>query len=259
MQKKIKQFLADYFPEISRKIYHTLNRTIYRGNKYYCPVCEKNYISFFPAGDNTAGNSKCPGCSSLERQRLLWLFLEKQLLIKSRRFRLLNVAPDRAIQNKLKSLDNIDYISIDLSSGIAMQNQDLTKLGFADNSFDLVLCYHVLEHIVDDRKAMKELYRVTKPGGLAIIQTPVEYDREKTFEDLNITTPDARRKLFGQEDHVRIYGNDYFERLRLVGFDVVKNYFVNTFMPGEIEKYVLDKDEILCCCRKIENLNHTMK
>jgi SAM-dependent methyltransferase len=250
MLKTIKSFITEMFPVSSRNSYHFLNRFLYTGEKYYCPICEKGYKKFLPGGDNLTGNSKCPGCSSLERQRLLWLYLNQKINIQNKKIKLLNVAPDLAIQSKLRSLNNIDYISIDLESKLAMQKQDLTNLTFNENYFDAIICYHVLEHIYDDRKAMSELLRVLKPGGWAIIQTPIESDREKTYEDFSITSPKERKKIFGQEDHVRIYGRDYFNRLEQVGFRVIKDDFINKFDESEIERLVLDKGEILFFCTK---------
>lgn len=250
MLRLLKQFLSHNFPESSRKAYHSINKIIYKGDKYYCPICERSYKTFLPAGENLEGNSKCPGCSSLERQRLLWLYLTQKLEIPKQNIRLLNIAPDFAIQNKLKSLSHLDYLSIDLESKLAMKNEDLTNLSFSDNSFDAILCYHVLEHIVDDKKAMSEIYRVLKPNGWAIIQTPVEKEREKSFENFNVTTPAERRKLFGQDDHVRIYGRDYIERLKSTGFNVTEDDFINSFSFTDIEKFVLDKNELICYCTK---------
>jgi len=134
-----------------------------------------------------------------------------------------------------------------------MYREDLTKLSFKDNSFDAILCYHVLEHIEDDKKAILELFRVLKPGGWAILQTPIDGDREHTFEDFTITSAEERNKAFGQSDHVRIYGRDYFLRLRNAGFFVKEDTFVNKFSEFEITKYVLDKNEIIFLCTKLAN------
>jgi hypothetical protein len=160
MLKKIRKAVATLLPVSSRKFYHRLNSYLYKGVHYYCPVCETSYSRFLPGPDNIKSNSKCPGCSSLERQRLLWLYLTKELNILTSKIKLLNIAPDYAIQTKLKKQENINYISIDLQSPLAMQKDDLTNLRFDKNAFDAILCYHVLEHIEDDRKAMRELFRV---------------------------------------------------------------------------------------------------
>jgi ubiquinone/menaquinone biosynthesis C-methylase UbiE len=166
------------------------------------------------------------------------------------KIKLLNIAPDYATQNKLKKLVNINYTSVDLDSPLAIKKADLTKLPFEDNMFNAIICYHVLEHIEDDSKAMAELFRVLKPGGWAILQTPIDDEREETFEDFSITSPKERKKIFGQEDHVRIYGKDYFARLRKAGFDVTENTFIRKFNQSETEKFVLDKDEKICFCLK---------
>ena len=250
MLKSLKDLVVNSFPVSSRKIYHTLNKFLYRGNNYYCPICEKGYNRFLPGPENIRINSKCPGCSSLERHRLLWLYLKSEKNILISKINLLNISPDYATQTKLKSLANINYTSIDLKSPLAMYNEDLTNLSFKDNSFDAILCYHVLEHIEDDLKAIFELYRILKPGGWAILQSPIDIEREKTYEDFTITTPAERKKVFGQEDHVRIYGRDYFLRLKKTGFTVTEDTFVNRFSESEITKYVLDKNETIFFCSK---------
>jgi SAM-dependent methyltransferase len=209
MLKKLKYLVVNNFPVASIKVYHTFNRVLYKGNNYYCPICEKNYSRFLPSPDSIRSNSKCPGCSSLERHRLLWLYLTSELKILASEIKLLNIAPDYATQTKLKSLTNVDYSSVDLESPLAIYTEDLTNLSFKDNSFDAILCYHVLEHIEDDKKAISELFLVLKTRGWAILQTPIDNDREETYEDFTITSPDERKKIFGQEDHVRIYGRDY--------------------------------------------------
>ena len=250
MLKSLKELVVNSFPVGSRKVYHTINRLLYKGNKYYCPICEKGYGRFLPGPENIRSNSKCPGCSSLERHRLLWLYLKSKQNILTSKINLLNISPDYATQTKLKRLANINYTSIDLKSSLAMYKEDLTNLSFKDNSFDAILCYHVLEHIEDDLKAISELYRILKPGSWAILQTPIDNDREETYEDFTITSPAERKKIFGQEDHVRIYGRDYFLRLIKTGFTVAEDAFVNNFSDSEIAKYGLDKNEMIFFCTK---------
>ena len=250
MLKSLKDLVVNSFPVGTRKIYHTLNRFLYKGNNYYCPICEKEYGRFLPGPNNIRSNSKCPGCSSLERHRLLWLYLTIELKILGSEIKLLNIAPDYATQAKLRRLTNVDYTSVDLESPLAIHTEDLTKLSFKDNTFDAILCYHVLEHIEDDKKAISELFRVLKPGGWAILQTPIDGDREHTFEDFTITSAEERKKAFGQSDHVRIYGRDYLLRLKNAGFFVKEDTFVNKFSESEITKYVLDKNEMIFFCTK---------
>ena len=250
MNIHVKKFVVNNFPLSSRKVYHTVNKFIYKGNKYYCPICEREFRRFLPGPDRIKSNSKCPGCSSLERHRLLWLYLMDKLNILNSKIELLNIAPDYSTQNKLMKLVNIDYTSVDLDSPLAIQKADLTKLPFEVNRFDAIICYHVLEHIENDRKAMSELFRVLKPGGWAILQTPIDDERVETFEDFTVTSLQERKKIFGQEDHVRIYGKDYFARLRKAGFDVTEDAYIRKFNQSEIEKFVLDKDEKICFCMK---------
>ena len=250
MLRQFKNLVTDNFPVSSRKAYHTVNNFIYKGNKYHCPICERGFRKFLFGPDKIKNNSKCPGCSSLERHRLLWLYLKDERNILNAKIKLLNIAPDYATQNKLRKLANIDYTSADLDSPLAMQKADLTKLPFEENRFDAIICYHVLEHIEDDSQAISELFRVLKPGGWAILQTPIDDEREETFEDFSITSPKERKRLFGQEDHVRIYGRDYFLRLKKSGFDVAEDTFIKKFSQSETEKFVLDKDEKICLCTK---------
>jgi SAM-dependent methyltransferase len=252
MLRFMKNLVVNNFPASSRKAYHFLNNFLYKGNKFYCPICEKGYRKFLPGPDRIKSNSKCPGCSSLERHRLLWLYLRDKMNILTSNIKLLNVAPDYATQEKLKHFSNVDYTSIDLDSPLAENKKDLTNLDFSDHTFDAVICYHVLEHIKDDIKAISEIFRILKPGGWAILQSPVDWNRRQTFEDLTITSPEERKKVFGQSDHVRIYGRDYTDRLKKSGFDVKEDEFIKKFNTDEIKKYVLDKDEIIFFCSKSE-------
>lgn len=250
MKKIIKEISSRYFPVFSRDIYYKINRIKYRGDKYYCPICEKSFSSFLSGPDNSRKNSKCPGCGSLERHRLLWLYLRDKLQIEKQKISLLNIAPDYAVQERLKTLKNISYVSVDLNSYLAMQKQDLTELSFADNFFDAIICYHVLEHVENDKKAIKEIFRVLKPKGWAIIQTPIDKNREKTFEDFSIASPEDRKRVFGQGDHVRIYGLDYIDRLKNVGFNVKLDNFVSQLSFNAVERYLLDREEKIYFCIK---------
>lgn len=134
--------------------------------------------------------------------------------------KVLHVAPEKQIRILLESKASIDYISVDKYRDDVTEKADITDLRFENDSFDLIICNHVLEHVIDDRKAMSELYRVLKPEGVALLLVPLKYDMETTYEDETIVTPEAREKHFGQHDHVRYYGLDYFDRLGEVGFYV---------------------------------------
>ena len=233
-----------------------------RGSKYTDPIDGKSFRKFLPYGYGTQRlNVLSPGTLSLERHRLLWLYLKNEtdffkpnenLTNTETRsaLRVLHMAPEQCFLKRFKKLPHIDLVTADLYSPIVDVKADICDLPFDDNSFDVIFCNHVLEHIPDDKKAMQELYRVLKKGGLAILQIPQDYSRETTYEDLSITSPEERMKHFGQYDHVRVYGSDYFDRLRAVGFKVDEVNYSKKLSEKEIDTYRLMKDEILPVCFK---------
>jgi len=196
-------------------------------------------------------NALCPWCLSLERHRILWKYLEDKTDIYSDKvIKVLHFAPEWHFQERFKAAPNIDYLSCDLDMPTAMDKQDITALTYADESFDMIMCNHVLEHIPDDRKAMSELFRVLKPGGWAILQTPMNQD-EKTYEDDSITNPKEREEHFGQNDHVRLYGLDKKQRLEAVGFEVTIDPYVSEhYTDSEIQYYGFIKEEDVWVVRK---------
>jgi SAM-dependent methyltransferase len=127
---------------------------------------------------------------------------------------------------------------------------NIADIPLPDDQFDCVICYHVLEHIPDDQKAMRELFRVLKPGGWAILQSPIDFNHDKTFEDPSIVSPDERERFFGQNDHVRIYGRDYKDRLEKAGFVVKVDDYVQQLGDSAIKKYGLMRDEKIHFCSK---------
>lgn len=215
-----------------------------------CPICNSIFDEFLPYGRNKRPNAKCPACNSLERHRLLWLFLQQKTNFFKDKLSALEVAPTKGFSQIIQSLPNIDYTSIDLQSKNAMIRMDLTSLSFADNSFDCIICYHVLEHIPDDKKAMRELCRVLKPSGWAIIQVPILENTYQTQEDLTINSPEIRRKLYGQEDHVRCYGLDYKQRLKASGFDVKVDKFASELPPELTDLFRITLNENIYYCTK---------
>jgi predicted SAM-dependent methyltransferase len=162
----------------------------------------------------------------------------------------LHIAPEQCFLKLFRKQKNLDYTTADLYSPIADVKADICNLPFKNNMYDVIFCNHVLEHIENDKKAMSELYRVLKPGGMGIFQIPQELDREKTYEDFSITSPEERTKHFGQYDHVRIYGKDYFNRLRKVGFKVNELDYSKKLSNAMIKKYCLANGEILPVCTK---------
>jgi SAM-dependent methyltransferase len=173
----------------------------------------------------------------------VWLWLEHDTDLLRAHRRVLVVAPEACLQQALRARPSLDYLSIDLESPLAMRHMDLTHLELPDASFDAVFCSHVLEHIPDDRAAMRELRRVLAPGGFAVLQTPLDSARERTFEDPAITAPAERLRMFGQADHVRIYGHDFFDRLRDCGFAIERIPLARTLGEAAVRRHGLDPNE----------------
>jgi len=222
-----------------------------RGNKFTDPIDGKNYRSFLPYGyGKQRPNVLAPGTLSLERHRLLWLYLKNETDFFTAPKKVLHFAPEQAFYKIFRNLKNLDYTTTDLNSPLADVKADICNLPFEDNSYDVILCNHVLEHIPDDTKAMQELYRVLKPGGMAILQIPQDLHRETTFEDNSITDPKERAAIFGQYDHVRVYGRDYFDKLRSIGFTVKEEDYTRKLGDELVSKYALAKGEIIPVCIK---------
>ncbi|GGG52934.1 SAM-dependent methyltransferase [Croceivirga lutea] len=223
----------------------------YSGKTYVDPIDGKSFRSFLPYGyENSRENVLSPSTLSLERHRLLWLFLKNKTNFFTQELKVLHFAPEQAFYNRFKKMKNLDYVTTDLNSPLADVKADICNLPFTDNSFDVILCNHVLEHIPDDKKAMQELYRVLKLGGWGIFQIPQDISRASTFEDNSITDKKERARIFGQYDHVRVYGRDYFKRLENVGFQVFAEDYTKEFTPEEQEKYRLAKGEIIPLVKK---------
>ena len=245
-----------------------------KGTTFTDPIDGKSFKMFLPYGYGTQRNNVLsPSTLSLERHRLLWLYLNKETdffqpelvsgssvanikRIKLRdaetnsALKVLHFAPEQAFYKLFRNQKNLDYTTTDLFSPLADVKADICNLPFEDNQYDVILCNHVLEHIPDDTKAMQELYRVLKPGGIAILQIPQDLSRATTFADDTITDQKERAKIFGQYDHVRIYGRDYFDKLRSIGFKVIEEDYTNKIAPELVEKYCLAKGEIIPVCFK---------
>lgn len=235
----------------------------YTGNMVECPICGGKQSEFapFPNAKGQA-NILCLTCGSHKRHRLMWLYLRERTSIwdKNRPIRLLHFAPKSFAFHAFSKANHIDYYPVDLFPRLyrhkgktKIRKADITQLQFEDNFFDVIICYHILEHVPNDRKGMAELHRVMKKGtGWGIFQVPIQHGLEKTFEDFSITKPGEREKAFGQWDHVRWYGSDYPDRLRSVGFEVNSDQYVKEFSKKDKERYGLPGQEILYVCRKPE-------
>ena len=213
-----------------------------------CVCCGKKVQEFLPYA--LRANAQCPQCGSLERHRLFWLFLKQQTDFFTADLSVLHMAPEDCLQRNFFRMKNLNYISADLNSSSAMIKMDITDILFKDNVFDVIICNHVLEHIEDDYQAMSELYRVLKPKGWAILNAPVDYQREQTYEDFSVVLPSEREQRFGQWDHVRIYGRDYIRRLRSAGFSVEEIDYSSKFPQNLIRKYGLLKTGSIYLCNK---------
>ena len=227
-----------------------IRRRLYVGGEFYCPICKSRLNRFLVL--HRAYHLWCPVCRSLQRHRLLWLLVEQEGWLKcspENPLQLLHFAPESCLEEKFRQTTGINYLSADLYNRHAMIKADLVDLRFESESFDLIFCSHVLEHITDDHKAISEINRILRPGGRAVIIVPIR--GETTVENLTITNPLEREKLLGQLDHVRVYGKDFPQRLERVGFSV------QTLTITSLKNQALDLDrmglndrDIVFNCRK---------
>ena len=216
-----------------------------KGNKYTDPIDNKSFRKFLPYGyEVQRQNVLSPSTLSLERHRLLWLYLTNETNFFTSKKKVLHMAPEQCFLTRFRKL-NHDYVTADIDSPIADVTADIINLPFNDNSFDVIFCNHVLEHVQDDTRAMKELFRVMKKGGMGIFQVPQDLNRDVTFEDNSITNPKERAKIFGQYDHVRVYGKDYFDKLRSIGFEVKEVNYSQKISSKLSSKYRLMEGELL--------------
>lgn len=244
-------------PESLKRKYRYLKKKSilirYRGKKVWCPCCSHSFKKFMPFGLVMRWNAKCPNCGSLERHRLQILFLTNRTNLLSETTRLLHFAPEHYFFQFFSDLSNIHYFPVDLQPEKYQEGTrfvDITSIHYPRDHFDAIICNHVLEHVPDDAKAMLELCRVLKPGGWAIIQVPLDKTRDTTYEDFSIIDPDKREKAFGQSDHVRVYGQDYKNRLEMAGFIVTVDEFAQSITAENIQKYGIMEEEDIYFCRK---------
>ncbi len=242
--KLILNFFSRQFLNRISLLLRPILRILYKGTKYTDPIDGSSYRAFLPYGySKLRKNALCPGTLSLERHRLLWLYLKEKTKFLEKNISVLHVAPEIIFIKKFKKIVNWNYVSIDLKSPLADIKANIYNLPFKDNNFDLILCNHVLEHVEDDYKALNELYRVIKNKGILIAQIPLDKNLKKTFEDKEITDRRERNKYFGQYDHVRVYGLDFYTRLANSGFTPKKIDILKNISIADKIKYCLPKDE----------------
>lgn len=252
MPKLIAKMLPTFLKE---PIEFQYNRLKYFGFKRYCPACKSWVRGFIPFGRKPREDAQCPICKLVERHRALWVLLERELGIKKcANARILHFAPEKRLTKFFKSIKGAEYLSADLSSESAMVNFDVTEIPYPDSSFDIVYCSHVLERVPDDRKALNELCRVVSENGKVIIMVPIH--RETTYEDFSITSPEEREKAFGQHDHVRVYGDDFRDRLKEASFEF-REYHPSDYMTDmEIVRYGLHrldaKNQLIFVCSRVK-------
>lgn len=207
-----------------------------------CPVCGYHGI-FLSVGRPSRWDTRCPNCGSRERHRLMQLYMTEHGIDLSTK-KVLQFGPEKWLMQKLKG--NPGYEPADLYSPIARYRLDITKIDRPDNFFDAVIANHVFEHIDDDAKAMREMFRVLKPGGIGFFSVPINLSREETYENAAITDPDERFVHFGGTDHKRFYGRDFQRKLEAAGFKVE----AYRRAPEEEVKWGLLRDECIYIGRK---------
>ena len=255
IMKKVFKFILNTIPRplLIRLSYvaRPILALLLKGNKFTDPIDGKSFRMFLPYGYGTQRNNVLsPSTLSLERHRLLWLYLRNETYFFTATIKVLHFAPEQAFYQLFRNQKNLDYTTTDLLSPLADVKADICNLPFEDNAYDVILCNHVLEHIPDDTKAMQELYRVLKPGGMGIFQIPQDLNRAITFSDDTITDAKERAQIFGQYDHVRVYGRDYFDKLRSIGFEVNEVDYTKFLSPELVDKYCLAPGEIIPVCTK---------
>ena len=244
--------------KILKLIKRIIKKTLYYGKKYHCNICESDVRIMKPYGikhEIFKKNSivlagyrkycKCPVCKSKDRLRLVYYYLIKYTDIFTNENKVLHIAPESLLKEKLLKNDLIKYYDGDLKKGNASFILDITDIPFKDNIFDYIICNQVLEHVVNEKKALYELKRVIKPDGRIIITVPICISNENTLEDDSIVDAKERLSLFCQEDHVRLYGLDFKERMEKYGFKVIEYNIDLENNNDEIKKYSLPKNGLI--------------
>ncbi len=256
MIKSVFRFALNFIPRpwLIRISYwvRPLLASYYSGNRYEDPIDGSTYRKLLPYGyeGRQRENALAPGSMSLERHRLLWLYIKEETDFFTAQQKVLHVAPEQCFYGRFRKMKNLDYLTADLDSPIADVKMDIHNIQYPDNTFDVILCNHVLEHVTNDIQCMGELCRVLKPGGWAIMQVPLDPTKEKTDEDPTLEDPEERKRRFGQYDHVRLHGRDYPERLRQGGFKVEEIDYSKKLSPELFNRYRLPAGEMLYLCRK---------
>ena len=246
---------ARYYPEIVFSL----------GNRLECPFCGWHFRRFRPSGfhypviiekrvigGHWHEDNVCPRCMSNARERLAYLYLKDRTSLFQDHARLLHIAPEPQLARVLKRSPNIKYVSADLFEAGVMSRFDIQKTPFRDQTFDVVICNHVMEHVPDDSFAMREIHRIVKPGGWAMLQVPIALALDRTIEDPTATTDEQRIERFGQEDHVRLYSRpDYVARLQAAGFSVTAESYPLALGSDKVQRFgLVEEEEVFLCSKK---------
>lgn len=249
--KKVISWLIRFVPRKYLQLFSGVGLKVvgifYAGRAVECPICGSHYRSFLPYGRiNPRPNALCPSCLSLERHRLIWLFLKDKTNFFSQPLKVLHIAPEHCFMRRFEKAHGEGYLTADIESPLAKVKMDIHQIPFGENTFDVVLCNHVLEHVQNDIVAMGEMRRVLKPGGWAILQVPFFSPvPDTTIEDPSITSPREREKAYGQDDHVRKFGKDYASRIQRSGLTPECNGFAKTLSAADCQKYGVTSNEII--------------
>ena len=226
-------------------------KRLFAGTRYYCPICGSSLSRFLVL--HRAYHLWCPVCRSLQRHRLIWLMFQRRNLLigqsSPRKLRMLHIAPEEGLAAHFRRAEGIQYLSGDLLNPRAMVKMDICDIQYPASSFDFILCSHVLEHVPDDRQAMREFYRVLSSGGWALILVPLRAG--DTIEDPSVVDPAERERLFGQYDHVRVYGPDVRQRLEAAGFRVTPVTARSIVSEEDIDRMGLPGGDSLFVCEKV--------
>jgi SAM-dependent methyltransferase len=273
MKDLIKNLIPHQIALTIRDVKQSFESLFFSGKNYECPFCKGTYRKLLHGGENLPffkdhkiigggrrPNMLCPRCHSTDRDRLIYYYLTSNNLLSKKNISLLHISPEPSIKKYLKTFSNINYVSGDkFEKGYNghyydkdTKSLDLTALSFPENSFDIIICNHVLEHIVDENKALDEIYRVLKPDGWAILQVPIASELEQTREN-NADSDEKRILLYGQRDHVRLYGMDYLFRLTTHGFKVENWSPENNFNQNQLNRYAINALEKVFIASKLVN------
>jgi len=236
----LKGLIGKRLVDLFRAIRKLFNKVIWHGSNARCDICSSNIRKWCFYGSLDKKNRVCPVCYSFGRQRFIWYCIEKNIIQLKSSHKILHIAPEISLSKKIKSIVLDDYyITGDLNEKDVDLKLDITHIEQNDEIYDLIICLHVLEHVPNDKKALSELCRVLKPGGFLVLQVPLS-NNVTTYEDSSVTTSESRKRLYGQSDHLRLYGNDLGLKIESHGFHVTLLEPTKVASQEEFDYFALD-------------------